>query len=65
MVAQEDLAQHSGKNEVEQECSPQEHIKPREDKSSAAATVAFVEKPFKHKYSKPDYYLRGFNSQES
>jgi hypothetical protein len=64
VVAQEDLAQHSGKNEVEQERSPQERIKPREDKSSAAATVAFVEKPFKHKYSKPDYYLRGFNSQE-
>ena len=63
VVAQEDLAQALGKNKVKKERSPQERIKPREDKSSAAATVTFVEKPHQLKSPQPDYYLRGFNSQ--
>jgi hypothetical protein len=52
-----------GKNEVQQEDGSQERTGAGEDKSSAAASVNFVEKPYKLKHDKPDYYLRGFNSQ--
>src|SRR4028118_1443836 len=62
-VEQEELAQHMGKNEVKGEDGSQERTGVGEDKSSAAASVNFVEKPYKVKHDKPDYYLRGFNSQ--
>jgi hypothetical protein len=51
------------KNEVKKEDGSQERTGAGEDKSSAAASVNFVEKPYKLKHDKPDYYLRGFNSQ--
>jgi hypothetical protein len=62
-VEQEELAPHLDKNEVQQEDGSQERTEAVEDKSSAAASVKFVEKPHKVKHDKPDYYLRGFNSQ--
>jgi hypothetical protein len=52
-----------GQNEVQQEDGSQERTGAGEDKSSAAASVNFVENPYKVKHDKPDYYLRGFNSQ--
>jgi hypothetical protein len=62
-VEQQELAPHLGKYEVQQEDGSQERTGIGEDKSSAAASVKFVEKPYKVKHDKPDYYLRGFNSQ--
>jgi hypothetical protein len=62
-VEQQELAPHMAQNEVQQEDGSQGRIGAGEDKSSAAASVNFVEKPYKVKHDKPDYYLRGFNSQ--
>jgi hypothetical protein len=62
-VEQQELAPHMGQNEVKKEDSSQERTGAGENKSSAAASVNFVENPYKVKHDKPDYYLRGFNSQ--
>jgi hypothetical protein len=62
-LEQEELAPHLGQNKVKKEDGSQERTGAAENKSSAAASVKFVEKPHKLKHDKPDYYLRGFNSQ--
>jgi hypothetical protein len=68
-VTQEALAQSKKRNEVKEEHSSQDRKEAIEDKSSAAASVEFVEKPIKSKgfnprQTRPNYYLRGFNSQQ-
>jgi hypothetical protein len=68
-VTQEALAQSKKRNEVKEEHSSQDRKKAIEDKSSAAASVEFVEKPIKLKgfnprQVRPKYSLRGFNSQQ-
>jgi hypothetical protein len=68
-VPQDDEAQSKTKNFVKEEHRSQDRTKAIEDKSSAAASVEFVEKPIKSKgfnprQSSPDYSLRGFNSQQ-
>jgi hypothetical protein len=62
-VEQHELDQHRGAEEVKKEDGSQGRTGTVEDKSSAVASVNFVEKPYKVKHDKPDYYLRGFNSQ--
>jgi hypothetical protein len=68
-VPQDDLAQSKTKNFVKEEHRSQDRTEAIEDKSSAAASVEFVEKPIKSKgfnphQPRPDYSLRGFNSQQ-
>ena len=68
-VPQDDLAQPKGKNFVKEEHRSQDRTEAIEDKSSAVASVEFVEKPFTLKgftprQPRPNYYLRGFNSQQ-
>jgi hypothetical protein len=68
-VLQDDLAQSKTKNFVKEEHCSQGRTEAIEDKSSAAASVEFVENPIKLKgfnprQSRPNYYLRGFNSQQ-
>jgi len=68
-VPQEALAQSKQRNEVKEEHCSQDRKEAIEDKSSAAASVEFVENPIKSKgfnprQERPNYYLRGFNSQQ-
>ena len=68
-VPQDDLAQSKTKNFVKEEHCSQGRKEAIEDKSSAAASVEFVENPIKSKgfnprQPRPKYYLRGFNSQQ-
>jgi hypothetical protein len=66
---QDDLAQSKTKNFVKEEHRSQGRTEAIEDKSSATASVEFVEKPIKSKgfnprQDRPNYSLRGFNSQQ-
>ena len=68
-VPQDDLAQSKTKNFIKEEHRSQDRKEAIEDKSSAAASVEFVENPTKSKgfnprQERPKYYLRGFNSQQ-
>jgi hypothetical protein len=68
-VPQDDLAQSKTKNFVKEENRSQDRTEAIEDKSSAAASVEFVEKPVKSKgfnprHARPKSELRGFNSQQ-
>ena len=68
-VPQDDLAQSKEKNFVKEEHRSQDRTEAIEDKSSAAASVEFVENPIKSKgfnprQVRPKYELRGFNSQQ-
>ena len=68
-VPQDDLAQSKTNNFVKEEHRSQDRTEAIEDKSSAAASVEFVEKPIKSKgfnprQTRPRYELRGFNSQQ-
>jgi hypothetical protein len=68
-VPQDDLAQSKTKNFVKEEHDSQDRTEAIEDKSSAAASVEFVEKPVKSKgfnprQVRPKDSLRGFNSQQ-
>jgi hypothetical protein len=68
-VPQDDEAQSKTQNFVKEEHRSQGRTEAIEDKSSAAASVEFVEKPTKSKgfnprQARPNYSLRGFNSQQ-
>jgi hypothetical protein len=68
-VTQEALAQSKQRNEVKEEHCSQDRKEAIEDKSSAAPSVEFVENPIKSKgfnprQARPNYSLRGFNSQQ-